>query len=119
MQKSNTDDYYRDICKNFMNVDISENDKDFISTIMTHGLVSGTQDDRSILAIQELMQRISGLPYDINLYRSGKMHPERRPYISASLSPEICGRYQKRGKHSHIHKITIKAGTPIRFHLAL
>lgn len=31
MQKSNTDDYYRDICKNFMNVDISENDKDFIS----------------------------------------------------------------------------------------
>lgn len=46
MQKSNTDDYYRDICKNFMNVDISENDKDFISTIMTHGLVSGTQDDR-------------------------------------------------------------------------
>lgn len=89
MQKSNTDDYYRDICKNFMNVDISENDKDFISTIMTHGLVSGTQDDRSILAIQELMQRISGLPYDINLYRSGKMHPERRPYISASLSPEI------------------------------
>lgn len=88
MQKSNTDDYYRDICKNFMNVDISENDKDFISTIMTHGLVSGTQDDRSILAIQELMQRISGLPYDINLYRSGKMHPERRPYISASLSPE-------------------------------
>ena len=28
MQKSNTDDYYRDICKNFMNVDISENDKE-------------------------------------------------------------------------------------------
>ena len=49
MQKSNTDDYYRDICKNFMNVDISENDKDFISTIMTHGLVSGTQRPFQVL----------------------------------------------------------------------
>ena len=114
MQKSNTDDYYRDICKNFMNVDISENDKDFISTIMTHGLVSGTQDDRSILAIQELMQRISGLPYDINLYRSGKMHPERRPYISASLSPEICGRYQKRGKHWEYPKVCVNLQTDVR-----
>ena len=100
----------KSLINNFSDIQITDEDKDLISVIMTHGLIEDTQDAPSINAIKRLMSRIHGYPTDLIVYRSGNLHPKRKPYLSASISKDISNRYRSTGNRRH--RIIIKAGAP-------
>lgn len=104
------DSLSKSLIDNFSDIQINDEDKDLISVIMTHGLIEGTQDTPSINAIKRLMSRIHGYPTDLVVYRSGNLHPKRKPYLSASLSKEISNNY--RSIRNWRHRIVVKAGAP-------
>lgn len=104
------DSLLKSLIDNFSDIQINDEDKDLISVIMTHGLIEGTQDTPSINAIKRLMSRIHGYPTDLVVYRSGNLHPKRKPYLSASLSKEISNNY--RSIRNWRHRIVVKAGAP-------
>lgn len=104
------DSLSKSLIDNFSDIQINDEDKDLISVIMTHGLIEGTQDTPSINAIKRLMSRIHGYPIDLVVYRSGNLHPKRKPYLSASLSKEISNNY--RSIRNWRHRIVVKAGAP-------
>lgn len=104
------DSLSKSLIDNFSDIQINDEDKDLISVIMTHGLIEGTQDTPSINAIKRLMTRIHGYPIDLVVYRSGNLHPKRKPYLSASLSKEISNNY--RSIRNWRHRIVVKAGAP-------
>lgn len=93
---------------------LKENEKILIMSIQNHGLRRGiTYDDECILAIKKNWIHCPKVPFDIVVYRSGKMKYSDRPYLSASFLKRIARDRFSKFKGLNTHKIIIKKGAKI------
>lgn len=111
IDKSESTEFALNYYKEFVDTNLSSNDKNLIGTIQASRLEIGHGRDNCIEAIRKCFDSVPKVPYDIIAWRAGKMNEPNRPYVSATLLKEVSIKYADGVKS--VHKIVIKAGAKI------
>lgn len=102
--------------KDYVNTSIQYEQQILIGSIQSHSLtLSLEQDKKYIDAIAECLKKVEPTSIDIILYRCGELHPENRPYVSATLLKKTTKKYKKNKyiNFNNLHKIYVPKGSKI------
>ena len=105
-----------EFCENTWGDYIRDMDEDVLHkliSIQSHGLKRGISFDDSVIQVYETeILKVPPIPFDIIVYRGGKIKEQDRPFLSASFYKSKAIEFA-RNKRLNLHSIIVRKGARI------